>query len=134
MIANGCNRSPFCQGRAGLFPYRKVQPNGLILFCLAGLSEPLSAGEEEVFLFSRALISYRPNPERCLALLASFLSFFNRFNKTPSDNLKVYCLPFLSNRPASRRNQRGLQCIVGAQQVRRRQANQKSILALVHTR
>ena len=73
---NCCNLSRFCQELTGLFSYRKVQPNGLILFCLAGLSEPTSEGEEEVFLFSRALIPYRPNPERCLAPLASFFSFF----------------------------------------------------------
>ena len=73
---NCCNLSRFCQELTGLFPYRKVQPNGLILFCLAGLSEPLSAGEEAVVLCSPALIPYRPNAERCLALLAFFLPFF----------------------------------------------------------
>ena len=80
---NSCNLSRFCQELTGLFSYRKVEPNGLILFCLAGLSEPLSAGEEEVFLFSRALISYRQHPERCLALLAFFLLFFPLIPENP---------------------------------------------------
>ena len=80
---NCCNLSRFCHELTGLLPYRKVQPNGLILFCVAGLSEPLSEREEEVFLFSRALISYRQHPERCLALLAFFLLFFPLIPENP---------------------------------------------------
>ena len=71
-----CYLSRFCQELTGLFSYRKVEPNGLILFGLAGLSEPLSAGEEEIVLCSLALTPYRPNADRCLALWASFLPFF----------------------------------------------------------
>ena len=82
---NCCNLSRFCQELTGLLSYRKVEPNGLILFCLAGLSEPVSEREEEVFLFSRALISYRQNPERCLALLASFSLFFQLIQANPLD-------------------------------------------------
>ena len=67
-----------------------------LFFALAGLSEPLSEGEEEVILFSRALIPYRPNAERCLALWAFFLSFFNRFKKTQrpvgaATQVAMYC-------------------------------------------
>ena len=65
-----------------MLSYRKVEPNGLTFFTLAGLSEPLSEGGEEVVLFSPALIPYRQHPERCLALWAFFLSFFNSVMKT----------------------------------------------------
>ena len=66
-----------------MFSYRKVEPNGLILFGLAGLSEPLSAGEEEIVLCSPALIPYRPNADRCLALWAFFLPFFQPIQENP---------------------------------------------------
>ena len=66
-----------------MFSYRKVEPNGLILFGLAGLSEPLSVGEEKVVLCSPALIPYRPNADRCLALWVFFLPFFQPVQENP---------------------------------------------------
>ena len=72
---NCCNLSRFCQELTGLLPYQKVQPNGLILFCLARLSEPVSEREEEVFLPSRALIPYRQTTKDVWVFLCA-LSFF----------------------------------------------------------
>ena len=66
-----------------MLSYRKVEPNGLTLFALAGLSEPLSAAEEEVVLCSPALIPYRPNADRCLVFLAFFIPFFQPIQENP---------------------------------------------------